>query len=363
MKAPDKKSGKSTTSTAAPPARAASFTSEAQAEGAVEKAPDKKSDESTSTAAPPAEAQAEGAVVKAPDKKSGESTSTAAPPAHAASFTVEAQTEGAVEKAPDKKSDESTSTAAPPKRMRQLLPVRLRSNWVGTVRPDKFAYSEADWQKIKASLARVGIDADAVTVPDRWWAHPDPAAALVAEPQLIGKKIQGVILVKRPLREQLQELAGDYLGLAEFIKQGKALTPRQEAAEIREALNKFARPLAAALALDNSLTFSFSPHREDVSKALAPFIAHAQRFHDRLMAEGSYNRFNAYKAHIEYWGKLVLWWRTRTPGRRQRKEALSQFLLACTKPAFSEQMLQSSSSSSRLPTIESRIASFLNKAT
>src|SRR6516225_374386 len=293
-------------------------------------------------------ADSAGASMKAPDKKSGKSTtSTAAPPARAASFTVEAQTEGAVEKAPDKKSDESTSTAAPPKRMRQLLPVRLRSNWVGTVRPDKFAY----------------IDADAVTVPDRWWAHPDPAAALVAEPQLIGKKIQGVILVKRPLREQLQELAGDYLGLAEFIKQGKALTPRQEAAEIREALNKFARPLAAALALDNSLTFSFSPHREDVSKALAPFIAHAQRFHDRLMAEGSYNRFNAYKAHIEYWGKLVLWWRTRTPGRRQRKEALSQFLLACTKPAFSEQMLQSSSSSSRLPTIESRIASFLNKAT
>src|SRR6516165_1941554 len=275
-----------------------------------------------------------------------------------------ADSAGASMKAPDKKSGKSTtSTAAPPKRMRQLLPVRLRSNWVGTVRPDKFAYSEADWQKIKASLARVGIDADAVTVPDRWWAHPDPAAALVAEPQLIGKKIQGVILVKRPLREQLQELAGDYLGLAEFIKQGKALTPRQEAAEIREALNKFARPLAAALALDNSLTFSFSPHREDVSKALAPFIAHAQRFHDRLMAEGSYNRFNAYKAHIEYWGKLVLWWRTRTPGRRQRKEALSQFLLACTKPAFSEQMLQSSSSSSRLPTIESRIASFLNKAT
>ena len=363
MKAPDKKSGKSTTSTAAPPARAASFTIEAQAEGAAEKAPDEQGGESTSTAVPPAhatsftsEAQAEGAVEKAPDKKSGESTSTAAPPAHAASFTVEAQTEGAVEKAPDKKSDESTSTAAPPKRMRQLLPVRLRSNWVGTVRPDKFAYSEADWQKIKASLARVGIDADAVTVPDRWWAHPDPAAALVAEPQLIGKKIQGVILVKRPLREQLQELAGDYLGLAEFIKQGEALTPRQEAAEIRGALSKLE---AARATLDNSMTFLFSPH----SKALALLIAHAQRFHDRLMAEGSHSRFNAHKAHIEYWGKLVLWWRTRTPRQRQRKEALSQFLLASTKPAFSEPMLRSSSSGFRLPTIESRIASFLNKAT
>jgi hypothetical protein len=46
--------------------------------------------------------------------------------------------------APDKKSGESTSTAAPPKRMRQLLPVRLSSRWVGTVPADKtFAYSEA----------------------------------------------------------------------------------------------------------------------------------------------------------------------------------------------------------------------------
>ena len=69
MKSPDKKSGKSTTSTAAPPARAASFTIEAQAEGAAE---------------------------KAPDEQGGESTSTAVPPAHATSFTSEAQAEGAV---------------------------------------------------------------------------------------------------------------------------------------------------------------------------------------------------------------------------------------------------------------------------
>src|SRR6516165_5596085 len=269
-----------------------------------------------------------------------------------------ADSAGASMKAPDKKSGKSTtSTAAPPKRARQLLPVRLSSSWVGAVPADKtFAYSEADWQSIKVSLDRIGIDADAVTVPDRYWAHPDPAAALVAEPELIGKKIQGVILVKRPLREQLQELAGDYLGLAEFIKQGKALTPRQEAAEIREALSKLE---AARATLDNSMTFLFSPH----SKALALLIAHAQRFHDRLMAEGSHSRFNAHKAHIEYWGKLVLWWRTRTPRQRQRKEALSQFLLASTKPAFSEPMLRSSSSGFRLPTIESRIASFLNKAT
>src|SRR5215471_13738887 len=80
-----------------------------------------------------------------------------------------ADSAGASMKAPDKKSGESTSTAAPPKRVRHLLPVRLSSTWVGAVRTDKtFAYIEADWQKIKASLARVGIDADAVAVGDRW---------------------------------------------------------------------------------------------------------------------------------------------------------------------------------------------------
>src|SRR5262249_15769291 len=122
MKAPDKKSGKSTTSTAAPPARAASFTSEAQAEGAVEKRPDKKSDESTRTGAAPAEAQAEGAAVRAPDKKQGE----------------------------------STSTAVPHVRMR---PVRLRASWLASVPYKTFAYSDAEWQKIKNILAPLGIDA------------------------------------------------------------------------------------------------------------------------------------------------------------------------------------------------------------
>src|SRR5262249_15129841 len=169
-------------------------------------------------------------------------------------------------KAPDKKSDESTSTAAPPKRVRQLLPVRLSSRWVGTVRPDKFAYSEADWQKIKAILARVGIDADAVTVPDRWWAHPDPAAALVAEPlvetRLIGKEeIQGVILAKRPLREQLQELAGDYLGLVEL---GKSLTPQQ-----RKALNNLK---TACVRLNTERQLLFSPHTAGAREALAAVL-------------------------------------------------------------------------------------------
>jgi len=314
MKAPDKKSGKSTTSTAAPPARAASFTIEAQAEGAAE---------------------------KAPDEQGGESTSTAVPPAHATSFTSEAQAEGAVEKAPDKKQGESTSTAVPHVRMR---PVRLRASWLASVPYKTFAYSDAEWQKIKNILAPLDIDADAMTIGDLWWAQAclllvdrelqlsHAAAALVAEP-------------RRPLREQLQGLAAEFFGLVEFYKQRApgALTPRQEAAEIREALNKFARPLAAALSLDNSLTFSFSPHRETVSKALAPFIAHAQRFHDRLMAEGSQSSANARSAHREYWDWLSLLWQAITAGKtpRLRERGLNSFLLTCSGPVFPDKTSKS----------------------
>ena len=289
--------------------------------------------------------------MKAPDKKSGKSTtSTAAPPARAASFTIEAQAEGAVEKAPDKKQGESTSTAVPHVRMR---PVRLRASWLASVPYKTFAYSDAEWQKIKNILAPLDIDADAMTIGDLWWAQACPllvdrelplshaAAALVAEP-------------RRPLREQLQGLAAEFLGLVEFYKQGApgAFTPRQETTEIREALNKFARPLAAALSLDNSLTFSFSPHREEVSKPLALLIAHAQRLHDRLMAEGSQSSANARSAHWEYWDWLSLLWQAITAGKtpRLRERGLNSFLLTCSEPVFPDE------------TSKSTINDFLRKA-
>ena len=273
--------------------------------------------------------------MKAPDKKSGKSTtSTAAPPARAASFTSEAQAEGAVEKAPDKKQGESTSTAVPHVRMR---PVRLRASWLASVPYKTFAYSDAEWQKIKNILAPLDIDADAMTIGDLWWAQ-STAAALVAEP-------------RRPLREQLQGLAAEFLGLVEFYKQGapRALTPWQEAAEIREALRQ-ARGFRATL--DNTLTFSFSPHREEVSKPLALLIAHAQRLHDRLMAEGSQSSANARSAHWEYWDWLSLLWQAITAGKtpRLRERGLNSFLLTCSEPVFPDE------------TSKSTINDFLRKA-
>jgi len=258
-----------------------------------------------------------------------------------------ADAEGAVVKVPDKKSGESTSTAVPHVRMR---PVRLRASWLASVPYKTFAYSDAEWQKIKNILAHLDIDADAMTIGDLWWAQAclllvdrelqlsHAAAALVAEP-------------RRPLREQLQGLAAEFLGLVEFYKQGApgALTPWQEAAEIREAL-KQARGFRATL--DNTLTFSFSPHREEVSKPLALLIAHAQRLHDRLMAEGSQSSANARSAHWEYWDWLSLLWQAITAGKtpRLRERGLNSFLLTCSGPVFPDE------------TSKSTINDFLRKA-
>jgi len=82
----------------------------------------------------------------------------------------------------------------------------------------------------------------------------------VAEPQQIGEKKHWV-LVKRPLREQLQELAGDHLGLVEL---GKSLTPQQ-----RKALNNLK---AACVRLNTERLLLFSPHTAGAREALAAVL-------------------------------------------------------------------------------------------
>src|SRR5262249_1716358 len=159
-----------------------------------------------------------------------------------------ADSAGAAMKAPDKKSGESTSTAAPPARVRHAMPVRLSSRMVGSVPHKTFSYSDADRQSIKASFTLVGIDGGGETVGERWWAQSNPEAALVAEP-------------RRLLLEQLQEMAGDYLGLVEL---GKSLTPQQ-----RKALNNLK---TACVRLNTERLLLFSPHTAGAREALAAVL-------------------------------------------------------------------------------------------
>jgi len=164
-----------------------------------------------------------------------------------------------------------------------------------------------------------------MTIGDRWWAQPDPAAALAAAP-------------KRPLLEQLQELAADHRGLAAYRKQGHSLTPLQEAGKIQEKLKKLE---SARAALDSRLLV-FIPETDVAREALTVVIAKAKRKVDRLTAEGSRSSENARKTHIEYWDALALLWRAITADqKRPRERGLNSFLLACSKSVFPDETSKS----------------------
>jgi hypothetical protein len=193
------------------------------------------------------------------------------------------------------------------------MPVMTDSRTVAGVGPDRtFAYRDADWQKIKLSLDRVGVNADAVTVGDRYWAQPPPATALTAAPQ-------------RPLREQLQEMAADYRGLSQW---DSSLTPKQEAAKIQKVLQALA---GAHLALTSSGVGFISYESGNAREAVGALIAKAERHRDRLLARGNRSSANAHKTHIEYWRELVVLWEAITSDQAHRPH---RFLLACSVPAF-----------------------------
>ena len=235
-------------------------------------------------------------------------------------------------KVPDKKRSEGISTDAQPERGRYVPLARRSSGWVESVPTKPFTYPDADWQKIKASLRLVGIDADVEKVGDHWWTWLDPKTALTTAPQ-------------RPLREQLQELAAEYYGRAVYRKQSHSLTPRQEAAEMQEALN-WLEPVRAGFALESiskPARAAFDPRllhfiRETTvaCEVLTVIITKLKRRVAKLRAEDSRSPFNARKTHIEYWDKLTLLWQaiTANRSRRQRERGLNPFLLACSGPVF-----------------------------
>jgi hypothetical protein len=222
-----------------------------------------------------------------------------------------------------------------------MLPVLSDSLTVAAVPPDrKFAYSDADWQKIKASLAGVGIDADAVTVGDRWWARPDPKTALTRAS-------------RRPLREQLQALAADYLGLWSWRANARSLTLNQERDRTQEVLDVLKR---AQDVLESPPRVGFVCRvAGDLPGRLGALIDKIERHRDMLedaikgkphfrletaTSGSSGSSDNARRVHSEYWNKLVLLWQTIT--RRKRQRGLTEFLRACSKPAFKDQTTEQS---------------------
>jgi hypothetical protein len=221
-------------------------------------------------------------------------------------------------------------SAADTSRVIHLLPVIADSTTVAAVGPDRaFVYSDADWREIKCSLARVGVDADAKMVGDRWWAQPDPVTAFTAVPQ-------------RALREQLEALASDYRALSCWRKERRSLTPKQEAGEIQKVLNALER---AHFTLNSSRVglIARAPDTGAALEAISALTAKLTRCRDRLRAYGNRNSANARKAHIEYWGELVMLWKTITDG-----QGIGHFVYVCSLPVFPE-------------TTHDRVRAFLNQ--
>jgi hypothetical protein len=99
---------------------------------------------------------------------------------------------------------------------------------------EKFvAYSDTQWREIKESLIVIGVDADALTVIERWWLPDLEVAPWVS------------------LRAALEGLARRYAQEASLHSAGKRLTWRWQLTEQR----KTAKLIEAALRSDG-MTFS-----------------------------------------------------------------------------------------------------------
>src|SRR5262249_42251788 len=146
----------------------------------------------------------------------------------------------------------------------------------------------------------------------------------------------------------------DYLGLWSWRGSGHSLTLKQELAQTQKVL----------AALECARDAIESPPRVggiinwagDALAAMAALTTKVKRHHNNLEAAikgrphfrmeapvdgGSSGRsYNARKVHTEYWAALVLLWQTITRQKRQR--GLSEFVLACSAPAFPKQTTKKS---------------------
>ena len=183
-------------------------------------------------------------------------------------------------------------------RQRQTLsaPVRREIAPAGT-------YSDAQWRAIRKSLARIGIDADMITVtPDRA-AHP------------------------LPLRKELQDLAHAF---AVVQAQVQYRLSRQAIEDMRKAL--------AALKDAHTIFARYGDiEGEKIDAEIVVLIAETQRRLDRFLANWG-RRANARKIHVQFWSRISRVWEMiiaeQTPTRRPLRRDLFRFLRACSSASF-----------------------------
>jgi hypothetical protein len=201
-------------------------------------------------------------------------------------------------------------------------------------------FNEAQWRKIKESLAERGVDLNAEMVdelygPREWWGCEDYTPA------------------QRPLRSVLQETAY-HCAMARGMK---PKTPLQQAKDLQKTLIAFETAFTrlAGTPSDGGLgcghpgfptddEFGVLIGRKKALQAtMRQYIAGLQERIAELRAMGSYQRLNArsHKAHNQYWEVLAkLWLKVTGSLGPKRRQHLSRFLLACRPPTLFPEMTE-----------------------
>jgi hypothetical protein len=173
----------------------------------------------------------------------------------------------------------------------------------------RFTYSDEQWQAIKASLIRAGVN-------DFSW-----------------------------MRRRLEVVA------LFFLQLGSPQTPKQQADEMRERLAAFKVALGM---LSDDDSFSWDLYYEDeyedwrgfmrrcrqrarASEELTELIPWIQKRINQLKAMGRSGKHNARKRHISFWRELThLWHEFVLDADRLPDKHLLRFLFACSQPVFPE---------------------------
>src|SRR5262249_49179163 len=165
-------------------------------------------------------------------------------------------------------------------------------------------FSNADWEKIKESLADVGLDADTVSVLDPQFVPAEryPAATM------------------QPLRDVLQQIAN-------FYSLDKPPTPKQQAEDLKEAQAALNQILATLRRLsagarkypDYPEIHTYRAKDDELHALMAWKIAALQKCIDRLKALGSSSKHSRRRVLREYFRALTERWQAITIFQNEKR--------------------------------------------
>ena len=200
-------------------------------------------------------------------------------------------------------------------------------------------YTPKQWAEIKKILARVGVNADTVTLTtldslrDALNKLREEGLDKLREKSLESEARHAAFEAALPgLRDETLRETLVYTARAAIALHGTTPTAKQHAAAVRDAIAKIEAAQQALFALAE---YGYRPHKA-VRSELAFTIAYLRRELDVLALMPDASRDHGVTAAAVFTAHVVIIWEQltdRLPKRPQRK-LLIDFLLACSDPAF-----------------------------